>query len=107
MNNSDSVFQNDQIEPQSSKSPTKPPLNKYTSSGKPSIDRKRGKVNKENISSFGNKRSYINHHFPSRNHNPPFRKHRRDRYSNYLPSYQDMKKYWLNYLHLVRQNSMT
>jgi hypothetical protein len=43
VNNSDSVFQNDQIEPQSSKSPTKPPLDiKYTSSGKPSIERKRG-----------------------------------------------------------------
>ncbi|CAB3982749.1 Hypothetical predicted protein [Paramuricea clavata] len=103
VNNSDSVFQNDQIEPQSSKSPTKPPLNKYTSSGKPSIDKKRRKVNKENILSFGNKRSYINHQFHSRNHYPPFRKHRRDRYLNYLPSYQDLTKDWLNYLHLVHQ----
>ena len=106
--NSDILSQNDQIENQSPKSPTKPTLNKYISSGKRRTDSKKGKVNKKNISSFGSKHNYIDHHFPSRNQqHPPFRRHRRDRHLTYLPSYQDQKKDWLNYLHFVRQNSMT
>jgi hypothetical protein len=57
--NSDILSQNDQIETQSPKSPTKPTLNKYISSGKRRTDSKRGKVNKKNISSFGSKQNQI------------------------------------------------
>ena len=68
------------------------------------IENKKGKINKENIPSRpGNKCSYTDYHFPTRNYYPPFRKHHGSWHSTHPPSYKDRREDWLNYLVFVRQ----